>query len=86
VVTDTDGDKVTLVWKCAIPNPPGKCEGDFQWTGGTGKYVGIKGDNTFWGLIPNPPNGFAVSKGTWEATCSAELAADGERLRHLLAS
>ena len=46
VVTDKDGDKAFAVWKGkdTSPNVGG---GDFQWTGGTGKYSGIKGNNTY---------------------------------------
>ena len=46
LLTDKDGDKAFLVWKGkdTSPNVGG---GDFQWTGGTGKYSGIKGNNTY---------------------------------------
>src|SRR5712691_7003551 len=32
IVTDLQGDKAFLVWKCAVdqPGPGGKCDGDFQ--------------------------------------------------------
>ncbi len=46
VMTDASGDKALAVFKCG-PREGGGCEGDFQWTGGTGKYVGLKGANWF---------------------------------------
>ena len=45
--TDADGDEAFLEWKCAGAMPA--CPGDFQWTGGTGKYKGISGSNKFQG-------------------------------------
>jgi len=63
---DADGDKAFLVWKCA-GQPGGRCEGDFQWTGGTGKYTGLKGNNSFHsGLVPNTNSGYSVWKGEWK--------------------
>ncbi len=43
IVTDRDGDKAFLVWKGqdTSPNVGG---GSQEWTGGTGKYSGIKGN------------------------------------------
>ncbi len=43
VVTDADGDKVTMYWKCT--ECPGK--GDLIITRGTGKYEGITGSGTY---------------------------------------
>ena len=62
VVTDQDGDKAFLVWKA------GKgFDGDFQWTGGTGKYTGITGNNAFTALLIGPtPSGYSVWKGEWK--------------------
>ena len=62
VITDKDGDKAFLVWKA------GKgFEGDYQWTGGTGKYTGIKGNNTFraFPLLPTS-QGYGLLKGEWQ--------------------
>ena len=62
VVTDKEGDKAFLVWK------GGKgFEGTYQWTGGTGKYTGLKGNNTFRG-VPLPPTaqGYGLLKGEWQ--------------------
>src|SRR5712691_4537432 len=62
VVTDKDGDKAFLVWK------GGKgFEGDYQWTGGTGKYSGIKGNNTFRAFaLPSTSQGYGLLKGEWQ--------------------
>jgi hypothetical protein len=46
IITDKDGDKAFYVWK-GKDTSPGVGGGDFQWTGGTGKYSGIKGNNTY---------------------------------------
>lgn len=66
-ITDQDGDKIYVVWKCK--GGP-RCEGDFQWTGGTGKYTGIKGDNTFYGVHENITGltlqGYSIWKGEWK--------------------
>ena len=47
VVTDADGDKVFLEWKCAGAMPA--CPGDERFVGGTGKYNGISGSSKFQG-------------------------------------
>jgi hypothetical protein len=47
VVTDADGDKVFVDWKCAGPMPT--CPGTERFVGGTGKYSGITGDQKFQG-------------------------------------
>jgi hypothetical protein len=66
-VTDADGDKAFLAWKCKSPQPGARCEGDFQWTAGTGKYSGIKGNNVFHaGPVPKTASGYAVWKGEWQ--------------------
>lgn len=65
VATDPDGDKVTMVWKCtSCPQA-----GEFQWTGGTGKYAGIKGKGAFTQIDAGPPggnSGWSTWKGQWE--------------------
>jgi len=65
VATDSDGDKVTMYWKCT------KCpaSGDLVITGGTGKYTGIKGAGTFQqnGAGPGDSNsGWSLWKMKWE--------------------
>jgi hypothetical protein len=47
IVTDKDGDKAFLAWEGKDTNGPANGEGTFKWTGGTGKYSGLQGDNTF---------------------------------------
>ncbi len=47
VVTDGDGDKVFVEWKCTGTMPA--CPGDEKFVGGTGKYAGITGDQKFQG-------------------------------------
>jgi hypothetical protein len=47
VVTDADGDKVFMEWKCTGAMPA--CPGDESFVGGTGKYKGISGNSKFQG-------------------------------------
>jgi hypothetical protein len=66
IVTDKDGDKAFLVWKGkgTSPNAGG---GDFQWTGGTGKFSGLKGNNTWRGTgISNTGAASVVWEGEWQ--------------------
>jgi hypothetical protein len=65
VVTDDDGDKAYLVWKCTGAK---LCKGDFQWTGGTGKYEGISGNNSFYaGVgIGGTTQGYSIWAGEWK--------------------
>ncbi len=69
-ITDWDGDKVFVVWKCKGSKGSPRCEGDFQWTGGTGKYTGIKGNNNFYGVHQNivgpTPQGYSIWWGEWK--------------------
>lgn len=65
VATDPDGDKASLSWKCTTC--PGT--GELIWTGGTGKYSGIKGRGTYVQTDAGPPGsnaGWSVWKGQWE--------------------
>jgi hypothetical protein len=65
IVTDKDNDKAFLVWKGTI-DPATGFNGDYQWTSGTGKYTGIKGDNTFRAtLIGSTTEGRGLLKGEW---------------------
>ncbi len=67
VATDSDGDKAFLTWKCT------ECptRGEFAWLGGTGKYSGIKGRNTYQqtnAAVPaGAPAGWSAWKGEWQA-------------------
>ena len=66
IVTDKDGDKAFAVWKGqdTSPNVGG---GNFQWTGGTGKYSGIKGNNTYrYTGIGTTPAYSVVWEGEWQ--------------------
>ena len=47
VVTDAEGDKAFLEWKCTGAMPA--CPGDEHWVGGTGKYTGMSGTSKFQG-------------------------------------
>jgi hypothetical protein len=47
VVTDAAGDKIFVEWKCAGVMPA--CPGTERFVGGTGKFKGISGDQTFQG-------------------------------------
>jgi len=47
LVTDADGDKAFLEWKCTGAMPA--CAGDERWVGGTGKYPGLSGASKFKG-------------------------------------
>jgi hypothetical protein len=46
IITDKDGDKVFTVYE-GKGSAPGIIAGTNQWTGGTGKFTGIQGNNTF---------------------------------------
>jgi hypothetical protein len=48
VITDKDGDQAFCQWKNSGTSDYGP--GTFQFVGGTGKYSGLKGDNTFVGV------------------------------------
>ena len=45
IITDKAGDKIYAKWTCR-GNEKG-CKGPFKLTGGTGKFMGISGDNVF---------------------------------------
>jgi hypothetical protein len=65
VMTDKDGDKAFFVWQ-GIGTGPGSNGGTFQWTGGTGKFQGIQGDDTWHGaFIGNTGAGSVVWEGEW---------------------
>jgi hypothetical protein len=63
-VTDEDGDKAFVIWQCK--GQP-RCDGDFQWTGGTGKYMGLKGATSFTGVpIGSTASGYSRFTGNWQ--------------------
>ncbi len=64
VITDTDGDQAYLKWQGGGDTKTGN--GIFDYTGGTGKYKGISGSNTFVGVSKvNWPDGTASGYATW---------------------
>jgi hypothetical protein len=64
-LTDKDGDKAFFVWQ-GKNTAPGTGGGPFQWTGGTGKYSGLQGNNTFhFTGIGKTPSFVAVWEGDW---------------------
>ncbi len=61
VGTDKDGDKLVYVWQGE------KFAGTFQFISGTGKYTGIKGNNTWKGYAtPGTTQGYSVFTGEWQ--------------------
>jgi hypothetical protein len=67
IVTELDGDQVFLSWRNAgAPGPGGRGPGTFEYTGGTGKYKGISGSNTFVGVTQvNYADGTASGYASW---------------------
>ena len=50
-----------------VDETPGVGGGPFEWTGGTGKYAGISGDNTFrYALIGDTLAYSGVWEGEWQ--------------------
>ncbi|MDH3690856.1 MAG: hypothetical protein OEU36_15520 [Gammaproteobacteria bacterium] len=45
ILTDKDNNKIFAKWNC--DGNPANCKGRFIFTGGTGKFKGISGDNEF---------------------------------------
>ena len=65
VVTDADGDKIFVDWKCAGPMPT--CPGTERFVGGTGKYTGISGDQKFQGnFIGTTGGGWSDWRGSYK--------------------
>ncbi len=65
VVTDADGDKIFVEWHCAGAMPA--CPGEETLVGGTGKYTGITGKQTFQGnFIGNTGAGWSDWKGEYK--------------------
>jgi hypothetical protein len=67
IATDKEGDKAVLKWACTRGGD--RCVGAFDWTGGTGKYVGIRGRSQFDGgqIAEGPLGAIGDSnfKGKW---------------------
>ena len=65
IVADKDGDKAFLVHQ-AKGSAPGLIAGSFQWTGGTGKFSGVQGNNAFRVTqIGKNPAAWIVWEGEW---------------------
>ena len=66
IVTDKDGDKAFLA-HLGKGTGLGRIDGTFQWTGGTGKYTGIRGSNTYRVTsIGKNPASWIVWEGEWQ--------------------
>jgi hypothetical protein len=67
IITDLDGDQAYLSWQNAgTPGPGAQGPGTFQYTGGTGKYKGLTGNNTFVGVTQvNWADGTSSGYATW---------------------
>ena len=64
-VTDKDGDKAFLIWE-AKDTAPGTGGGPFKWTGGTGKFSGLQGNNNWHGTeIGKTPSFGGLWEGEW---------------------
>ena len=65
ILTDKEGDRATLVWQTDA-KVGDRGDGTMEWVGGTGKYTGIKGNNTFnGGVVGAGPQGYSLWKGEW---------------------
>ena len=66
IVIDKDGDKAFLIHQ-GKGTGPGKIDGTFKWTGGTGKFAGIQGNNTYRVTsIGKNPAAWIVWEGEWQ--------------------
>jgi hypothetical protein len=67
VITDIDGDQAYLIWEGVGSTALGAAgPGTFTYTGGTGKYAGISGKNTFTGFTQvNWADGTSSGYATW---------------------
>jgi hypothetical protein len=68
IISDADGDQAYLTFEreSDFPPSPEAHPGTFEYTGGTGKYKGITGKNTFVPFAPvNWPDGTASGYSIW---------------------
>jgi hypothetical protein len=66
IISDLSGDQAYLSFQCEGDAVGGPCRGTFDYTGGTGKYQGIKGSNTFEAHgAANWPDGTWSAYATW---------------------
>ena len=64
VVTDADGDRIFVEWKCTGTMP--SCPGDERFVGGTGKYTGITGEEKFQGNFIGTTGGWSDWNGQYK--------------------
>jgi hypothetical protein len=68
IITDLDGHQAYLAWRNSsnAVGPGALGPGTFEYTGGTGKYQGISGSNTFVGVTQvNWADGTSSGYATW---------------------
>jgi len=67
IITELDGSQAFLTWRnSGAPGPGGRGPGTFEYTGGSGKYKSITGNNTFVGVTQvNWQDGTASGYATW---------------------
>ena len=71
-MTDRDGDKAFVAWEQGKDTSPGTGGGTLKWTGGTGKYSGLQGNNTFRYTGIGKTEAFVVDwKGEWRPAITA---------------
>jgi len=64
-MTDKDGDKAILAWR-GKSTAPGSYAGTFEWTGGTGKFLGLQGNNSWHGDVIGKTGALVVAwEGEW---------------------
>ena len=81
-VTDNDGDKAYNSWEGTV-DPKEGFEARLQWTGGTGKYAGLRGDGSLQAttvmlLAPGPPLGIGIMKLPQAARPTGRVRVEGE--------
>jgi hypothetical protein len=62
-MTDLGGNTIDLKWSCK--GAP-KCQGTFTFTGGTGKYKAISGDNNFYAAFITNTEGYSWWDGQYK--------------------
>lgn len=66
MITHEDDDKAMFVWRCKGQGER-PCEGEAEWTGGTGEYTGLKGSQMFSVVVRSTGNeGHTIFKGQWQ--------------------
>jgi hypothetical protein len=66
-VTDLLNGKGDAQGYCVVTDKTAGFNGEYQWTGGTGKYTSMKGNNTFQAtIIGSSAEGRGMLKGEWQ--------------------